>query len=113
MSITNLKIIDFCSKNGLVLMADEVYQENVYYKQDRPWSSFKKVLKSMGEAYENVELFSFHSVSKGFVGECGHRSGYLEAVGIDPAVKAQLYKLASILLCPNTVGQLMVFILCV
>jgi hypothetical protein len=39
---------------------------------------------------------------------CGQRSGYMEAVNIDPAVKAQIYKLASILLCPNTVGQILV-----
>jgi aspartate/methionine/tyrosine aminotransferase len=28
----------------MVLLADEVYQENVYDKQRRPWFSFKKVL---------------------------------------------------------------------
>jgi len=108
LDLQNMKeIIDFCSQNSLVLMADEVYQENVYVKNERPFHSFKKVLRSMGPRYENFELFSFHSVSKGFVGECGLRGGYLEAVGIDPSVKSQLYKLASVLLCPNTTGQLM------
>jgi len=107
LSQENMKeVIDFCHTNKMVLMADEVYQENVYTKE-RPWSSFKKVLRSMGPKYDNFELFSFHSTSKGFIGECGHRGGYLEAVGIDPEVKSQLYKLASVLLCPNTAGQLM------
>jgi aspartate/methionine/tyrosine aminotransferase len=50
-------------------MADEVYQENVYIKEEIPFVSFKKVLKSMGSKYNDVELFSFHSISKGFVGE--------------------------------------------
>eukprot|EP00965_Chrysotila_dentata_P250229 6209332-Pleurochrysis_carterae.AAC.1 len=34
-------IINFCSRNDLVLMADEVYQENVY-DSARPFNSFKK-----------------------------------------------------------------------
>jgi hypothetical protein len=52
----------------LVLLADEVYQ-NVYIKKDNPFTSFKKVVKSMGPEYENFELISFHSISKGFAGE--------------------------------------------
>ena len=34
-------IIEFCGKHNLVLMADEVYQENVY-DESRPFYSFKK-----------------------------------------------------------------------
>jgi len=82
--IENMKeVIDFCHKNRLVLMADEVYQENVYVKEKKPFHSFKKVLKSMGSQYEDTELFSFHSISKGFMGECGQRGGYSEITGID------------------------------
>mmetsp|Transcript_7404 Transcript_7404/g.10258 ORF Transcript_7404/g.10258 Transcript_7404/m.10258 type:complete len:228 (+) Transcript_7404:3-686(+) len=88
-------------------MADEVYQENVYIKERKPFVSFKKVLKSMGEEYNDFELFSFHSISKGFVGECGQRGGYLEAVNIDADVRQQLYKVSSISLCPNVSGQLL------
>lgn len=102
------KVIEFCAKNKLVLLADEVYQENVYTKETKPFHSFKKVLRSMGSEYDNFELFSFHSVSKGFVGECGQRGGYLEAVGINDDVKAELYKLSSVDLCPNTTGQMLI-----
>jgi len=102
------EIVDFCLRNRVVLMADEVYQENVYIKEEIPFVSFKKVLKSMGSKYNDVELFSFHSISKGFVGECGHRGGYSELVNIDPLVKAELYKLASVSLCPNTTGQVLI-----
>ena len=35
----------------------------------------------MGKAYEDVELISFNSVSKGMVGECGRRGGYFECTG--------------------------------
>lgn len=102
------EIIDFCQKERLVLLADEVYQTNVYKPRDRPFHSFKKVLRSMGEEYQNVELFSFHSTSKGMIGECGRRGGYLECVNIDEGVLEQLYKVASISLCPNVHGQIMV-----
>lgn len=39
------------------------------------------------------------------MGECGLRGGYFELLGIPPEVKAEIYKLASISLCSNTVGQ--------
>ncbi|TPX57036.1 hypothetical protein SpCBS45565_g08290 [Spizellomyces sp. 'palustris'] len=105
-------VIDFCHREKLVLLADEVYQENIYLPADFPFHSFKKVLKrqgkTMGPAYGNVELISFHSVSKGVVGECGRRGGYFECTSIDPQVKELFYKIASISLCPPTQGQLMV-----
>ena len=62
----------------------------------------------MGPEVENVELISFHSVSKGMVGECGKRGGYMECVGLHPETLDQLYKAASISLCPNILGQVMV-----
>jgi len=55
----------------------------------------------------DVELASFHSISKGFVGECGQRSGYVEIVNFDQEVIDQLYKLASVQLCSNTAGQVL------
>jgi alanine transaminase len=100
------EVVAFCRDEKLVLLADEVYQENIW--QDRkPFVSFKKVLKDMGSEYESVELASFHSVSKGFLGECGRRGGYVELCGVDPAVVDQLYKLVSVSLCSNLEGQIM------
>eukprot|EP00929_Paragymnodinium_shiwhaense_P111283 TRINITY_DN7907_c0_g1_i1.p1 TRINITY_DN7907_c0_g1~~TRINITY_DN7907_c0_g1_i1.p1 ORF type:complete len:523 (-),score=164.56 TRINITY_DN7907_c0_g1_i1:423-1991(-) len=99
------QIVELCMKERLVLMADEVYQENVY-AQGKKFTSFKKVVMDMGAAAKDVELVSFHSASKGFLGECGVRGGYMELHNIDKDFKAQLLKLASITLCSNTVGQL-------
>eukprot|EP00462_Mataza_sp_D1_P006731 CAMPEP_0175125486 /NCGR_PEP_ID=MMETSP0087-20121206/3339_1 /TAXON_ID=136419 /ORGANISM="Unknown Unknown, Strain D1" /LENGTH=523 /DNA_ID=CAMNT_0016407321 /DNA_START=18 /DNA_END=1589 /DNA_ORIENTATION=- len=100
-------IIKFCSKHRLVLLADEVYQSNIY-TSEAPFHSFKKVLFEMGEEYQGrFELLSFHSTSKGFLGECGMRGGYMEVVGMHPFVKEQLYKLVSISLCSNLPGQVM------
>lgn len=105
----NIKeIIDFCHSEGLLIMADEVYQENVYVRNKKPFVSFKKVLSELGSRYKGQELFSFHSVSKGFLGECGKRGGYVEFDNIDDAVKADFYKLSSVSLCPNVVGQVVV-----
>jgi len=53
-----------------------------------------------------LQLASFHSTSKGFLGECGLRGGYFELTGFDAAVKGELLKLVSIGLCSNTLGQL-------
>ncbi|KAJ0401463.1 hypothetical protein ATCC90586_009873 [Pythium insidiosum] len=100
-------IIKFCQKEDIVLLADEVYQENVYAK-GKSFVSFRKVLKDMGEAYNDVELISFHSVSKGFTGECGRRGGYMELVNISDCAKEQFYKMMSVNLCSNIEGQLMV-----
>ncbi|TDH64998.1 uncharacterized protein CCR75_006054 [Bremia lactucae] len=84
-----------------------LYQENVY-AQGKRFFSFKKVLRDMGKEYDNVELISFHSTSKGFTGECGRRGGYMELVNIHESVKDQFYKLMSVNLCSNIEGQLMV-----
>lgn len=47
----------------------QVYQDNVY-ASDCQFHSFKKVLYEMGpEYFNNVELVSFHSTSKGYTGE--------------------------------------------
>lgn len=62
----------------------------------------------MDKKFHELELISFHSISKGMIGECGRRGGYFELSGIDPKVAAQIYKIASVSLCPNVPGQIMV-----
>ncbi|KAI8878165.1 PLP-dependent transferase [Backusella circina FSU 941] len=98
-------IIQFCHKERIIILADEVYQTNYYRPDHRPFHSFKKVLMSM---HLSQELFSFHSISKGMIGECGRRGGYFECTHIDPEVIEQLYKVASISICSNVQGQIMV-----
>lgn len=102
-------IIDIAAKDHLVIIADEVYQENVYRGE---FHSFKKVLREMQQEfpgkYEEVQLASLHSTSKGMIGECGHRGGYMELVGFKPEVEEVIYKLAAIQLCPVVMGQVAV-----
>ncbi|XP_066512209.1 alanine aminotransferase 2-like [Hoplias malabaricus] len=98
-------VLHFAYEENLFVMADEVYQENIY-AQDCEFHSFKKVLYEMGpEYFTSVELASFHSTSKGYTGECGFRGGYMEIINLDPEVKAQLVKLLSVRLCPPVAGQ--------
>jgi aspartate/methionine/tyrosine aminotransferase len=97
-------ITEFCAEHGIVLLADEVYQTNVYAK-GAEFVSAKKV--ALDCKLKNLQLVSFHSTSKGLVGECGRRGGYMELHHIDPYVQSQLYKLASSELCAGVVGQLM------
>ncbi|CAK6974672.1 alanine aminotransferase 2-like isoform X1 [Scomber scombrus] len=98
-------VIRFAAKERLFLMADEVYQDNVY-ADGCQFHSFKKVLYEMGPEYSNtVELASFHSTSKCYMGECGFRGGYMEIINMDEEVKAQLTKLVSVRLCPPVPGQ--------
>ncbi|WZY98042.1 hypothetical protein YC2023_070371 [Brassica napus] len=99
-------IVDFCKKEGLVLLADEVYQENVYVP-DKKFHSFKKVARSMGHGEKDISLVSFQSISKGYYGECGKRGGYMEVTGFTSDVREQIYKVASVNLCSNISGQIL------
>ena len=64
------------------------------------------MLAELGDPYrDNVELISLHSISKGLMGECGLRGGYFEAHNFDKFANDIFYKLKSIELCSNTVGQ--------
>lgn len=99
-----VEIIKFAHRENLFIFADEVYQDNVYEK-DAKFHSFKKVLVEMGEPFKSMELASFMSVSKGYMGECGIRGGYAEILNMCPDVKAMLLKAISAQLCSSTIGQ--------
>ncbi|KAK4166506.1 pyridoxal phosphate-dependent transferase [Cladorrhinum sp. PSN259] len=102
-------VIDYARQERLVVLADEVYQTNVFVGE---FISFKRMLRQLQKeqpgVYDHVELASLHSISKGMVGECGHRGGYFELVGFDPAVQAEIYKFVSIMLCAPVIGQCLV-----
>ncbi|KAK5889113.1 hypothetical protein CesoFtcFv8_015144 [Champsocephalus esox] len=55
---------------------------------------------------DTVELASFHSASKGFMGECGLRGGYVELVNLDPDVMKCIYKLFSTDTCAPVLSQI-------
>ncbi|KAH9907390.1 aminotransferase class I and II [Xylariomycetidae sp. FL2044] len=102
-------VLEFAAEEKLVVMADEVYQTNVFIGK---FTSFRKTLLSLQKEdpskYGDVELASLHSISKGMVGECGHRGGYFDLIGFDKEVEEQIYKFVSITLCAPVIGQCLV-----
>eukprot|EP00755_Sulcionema_specki_P003003 Sspe_Gene.27160::Locus_11578_Transcript_1_1_Confidence_1.000_Length_1748::g.27160::m.27160/K00814/GPT, ALT; alanine transaminase len=106
-----LGVCKFAKERDLVLMADEVYQENIYGDAENggptEFTSFRKVVSKYKEV-GGIPLASFHSVSKGVLGECGRRGGYMEIFNFPTEIHQLLYKTASVSLCPNVNGQIMV-----
>ncbi|CAG98648.1 uncharacterized protein KLLA0_F19162g [Kluyveromyces lactis] len=104
------KIFEVAAKYGIVVIADEVYQENVF--KGSKFYSMKKVLRNLQKTYhgqyDNIQLASLHSTSKGVSGECGQRGGYMELVGFNHDIRQVFLKLASISLCPVVTGQALV-----
>ena len=98
-------ILKWASRRQVAVLADEVYQVNVY-EEGREFVSFRRV--ALEDKCADVPLFSFHSTSKGVIGECGLRGGYLDVLNVHESVEAQLRKLSSVSLCSNLVGQLAV-----
>ncbi len=104
-----MQVIDFAENNDLAIIADEVYQENLY------GGKFVSFAKAVG--YRKIALFSLHSVSKGYYGECGQRGGYLEVRNAPKISNTKipfidlLFKLSSVNLCSNTIGQALVYLM--
>lgn len=105
LSLENIQsIIRWAHSKKLFILADEVYQDNVY-AEGAKFHSFKKVAYDMGFPYSKTEIASFYSTSKGFMGECGTRGGFYEVVNMDKDVKLELNKLSSAQLCSSVLGQ--------
>jgi len=96
------QLVDVADRYGLVLLADEVYQDNLHQRPNQPFISFKKVIATTGS---KVPLVSFHSISKGVSGECGRRGGYFETFNISSEINSLIYKMRSVTLCPPLSGQ--------
>ena len=105
-----VEVVDFASEKGISIIADEVYQDNTYGSK---FHSFARAVWNRPD----VPLFSLHSVSKGFYGECGHRGGYLEIRNspklnsTDQSLIEVLFRQASVNLCSNTSGQILVYLM--
>nr|CCC89394.1 putative alanine aminotransferase [Trypanosoma congolense IL3000] len=106
------EVVRFCCDHDVVLMADEVYQENVYVA-NKNFESFRKVVLEQPPPYNtDTILVSLHSTSKGIIGECGRRGGYFTLTNAPPALAEQIMKMCSINLCSNVNGQIMTALMC-
>ncbi|OAF66283.1 hypothetical protein A3Q56_05996 [Intoshia linei] len=102
LTLENLvKIVQFAYKNNLIILSDEVYQYNVYDKNLK-FYSMKSVVKELGLP---ITLASFHSISKGYFGECGLRGGYCELYNASDFTWNMIKKVLSVNLCPSTISQ--------
>lgn len=101
-------IFNFAQQKQLTILADEVYQDNIYRTTDS-FVSFASILEK--RHIQDVSLFSFNSCSKGLLGECGLRGGYFECRNVPDDVMAEITKLQSLSLCANTVGQILTFLM--
>lgn len=108
---TNLEaIVRWCYRERIVLLADEVYQANIY--SDIPFVSAHKVLREMQDVAGTLECLSFHTISKGVFGECGRRGGYVHCTNLSADFKEQLYKVMSTNLSSNADGQVCLGLMC-
>lgn len=98
-------VIKFAYEKNLFVLSDEVYQDNIW-DDNCQFHSFKKTCYELGEPYRSgLQYASFHSISKGYMGECGLRGGYMELVNWQSGVKTEMIKLLSSRLCPPVTGQ--------
>lgn len=102
-------VLDFAEKHNLAIIADEVYQDNLY------GGEFNSFASERGK--RDILLFSLHSTSKGYYGECGHRGGFVE-IRCNPEVHDNgltllevFLKQASVSLCSNTIGQCLTYMM--
>ena len=61
------ELLKFSKDNDLAVIADEVYQVNVY-NSSMQFDSFKKTIRDLGSDYNDTPLFSLQSISKGYYG---------------------------------------------
>jgi hypothetical protein len=67
------KLVSFCERHGLILLADEEYQDHIYSSQSS-FSSFRKVVTEMGSMVQVISC----------------QAGYLDLVNIPPPITMQV-----------------------
>lgn len=98
-----VEVLNFANKHKLMVIADEVYQHNVY-QENAKFHSMKKVM--LEKTNFKLEMASLMSASKGFMGECGLRGGYCELTNFSDEIRAIYYKGLSSWLCSTVLGQI-------
>jgi len=113
-------IVKLCVEFNMVLIASEVLQETVCIRNHSAiynhvsiskFISFREVINSMQEPYNQLELFSIYSASKSLLNFPSFRTGYLELLNIDSDICKEIYKHVSIDIATNTVAQIVLDIL--
>ncbi|KAL6007122.1 Glutamate--glyoxylate aminotransferase 2 [Asimina triloba] len=79
-----------------------------HLEENANWGlDIQNICQSVAESQlKGITLVSFHTVSKGYWGECGQRGGYFEMTNIPSKTVDEIYKVASISLSPNVPAQI-------
>ncbi|KAL3180555.1 hypothetical protein MRX96_009101 [Rhipicephalus microplus] len=93
------EIILFAYENELIILADEIFEHNVYNNK-RPFYSVRKTIHAMGGPFTRVPVVTFSSISKGFAAEGGLQAGYMEAINLDQVDRGNLEHLMEEILPP-------------
>ena len=115
LAANGVKTSDKCDIKGIVIINHgnptgqfltwENIEAVIKLAGEKKFHSFKKVMYEMGAPYNGLEVASFMTCSKGYMGECGVRGGYAEVINMDLTVFVMLLPLISAKLCPTVVGQ--------
>ena len=122
------RLAEFAFEKRLIILADESFQQVLIDDNFKPFSteankegsgkcqgqapkqftSLKSVVvnHSNQQLSESLELISGFSISKGIFPEPALAGGFLELTNIDEFAQAMLVKLSSIMLAPNSCGQI-------
>jgi len=102
-----LTALRFAYSHNLCVIADEVYQDNIYDPEHFPFISCYKLLHELEDKGEckGLELISVHSASKSCFGECGRRGGYWHCYNLNDEVLTQILDCYS-LTCANSDGMI-------
>ena len=102
-------MLTFAYTHNILVIADSVYQHNVYKPDEFPFVSCRSVLKDENASGRllGLELISLNSVSKSMYGECSRRGGYIQHENIDAEVIKKTLDIISFG-CTNTDGMIVV-----
>jgi alanine transaminase len=103
-------IVEIAAEEGLFILADEVYRQNIFGPSK--YTSCRSVAlavqaerRASDPRYEQVAVISLHSASKGMAGECGQRGAWMHMSDVPADVRAELLKLVTYSVNPNSSGQ--------
>ncbi|KAJ8560696.1 hypothetical protein K7X08_022556 [Anisodus acutangulus] len=100
------QILQRCYQENSLLLGDEVYHHS---QIECPFISARQVLMDMRlPVSKELQLTSFHIVSKRYWGEYGQRRGYFELNNLPPKSVEENDKVSSISLNPNVSGQIFI-----
>ena len=108
-------LLEICREKNLLIIADESLQQisldnktEKMFEESRKFLSLKSVIKNHGnpEIRDGLELVSGFTINKSIFSDSRISAGFIELVNIDAYAFEMLTKLFSMMIAPNTPGQI-------